>query len=41
MGASKSGRTDVAQLLLSSGTKVDLQNEVRHTINFLLLKSQK
>ena len=29
MGASKSGRTDVVQLLLSSGTQVDLQNKVR------------
>jgi len=33
MGASKSGHTDVVQLLLSSGSKVDLQNKVRHSVN--------
>ena len=32
MLASDSGRTDVVQLLLSSGAKVDLQNKVRHSI---------
>ena len=33
MGASKGGHTDVGQLLLSSGSKVDLQNKVRHSVN--------
>ena len=33
MGASRSGHTDVVQLLLSSGSKVDLQNKVRHSVN--------
>ena len=33
MLASNSGHTDVVQLLLSSGAKVDLQNKVRHDIN--------
>ena len=33
MLASDSGHTDVVQLLLSSGAKVDLQNKVRHSIN--------
>ena len=40
MGASKSGRTDVVQLLLSSGSKVDLQNKVRHHINFIQARSK-
>ena len=30
MLASDSGHTEVAQLLLSSGAKIDLQNKVRH-----------
>ena len=34
MWASGSGRTDVVQLLLSSGAQVDLQNKVRHNINY-------
>ena len=34
MEASISGRTDVVQLLLSSGAKVDLQDKVRHNINY-------
>ena len=33
MGASKSGHTDVVQLLLSSGSKVDLQNKVGKSVN--------
>ena len=33
MLASDSGHTEVVQLLLSSGAKVDLQNKVRHDIN--------
>ena len=33
MGASRSGHTDVVQLLLSSGSKVDLQNKVRNSVN--------
>ena len=33
MLASNSGHTDVVQLLLSSGAKVDLLNKVRHDIN--------
>ena len=41
MGASKSGRTDVVQLLLSSGSKVDLQNKVRSSVNLWLTSSQK
>ena len=32
MLASDSGRTDVVQLLLSSGAKLDLQNKVRYSI---------
>ena len=32
MLASDSGHTDIVQLLLSSGAKVDLQNKVRHSI---------
>ena len=32
MLASDSGHTEVVQLLLSSGAKVDLQNKVRHSI---------
>ena len=40
MGASKSGHTDVGQLLLSSGSKVDLQNKVRHHINFIQARSK-
>ena len=32
MLASDSGHTDVVQLLLSSGTKIDLHNKVRHSI---------
>ena len=38
MEASGSGHTDVVQLLLSSGAKVDLQTEVRH--KYLVPKSQ-
>ena len=34
MWASGSGHTDVVQLLLSSGAKVDLQTEVRNNINY-------
>ena len=34
MVASGSGHTDVVQLLLSSGAQVDLQDEVRHNINY-------
>ena len=34
MLASGSGHTDVVHLLLSSGAKVDLQDEVRHNINY-------
>ena len=33
MLAGDSGHTDVVQLLLSSGAKVDLQNKVRYNIN--------
>ena len=33
MLAGNSGHTDVVQLLLSSGAKIDLQNKVRHDIN--------
>ena len=33
MLASDSGHTEVVQLVLSSGAKVDLQNKVRHSIN--------
>ena len=33
MLASNSGHTDVAQLLLSSGAKINMQNKVRHDIN--------
>ena len=33
MLASDSGHTNIVQLLLSSGTKVDLQNKVRYSIN--------
>ena len=36
MGASKSGHTDVVQLLLSSGSKVDQQNKVRRSVNLSL-----
>jgi len=32
MLASDSGHTDIVQLLLSSGAKLDLQNKVRHSI---------
>ena len=32
MLAGNSGHTDVVQLLLSSGAKIDLQNKVRHDI---------
>ena len=32
MLASDSGHTDVVQLLLSSGAKIDMQNKVRHSI---------
>ena len=32
MLASDSGNTDIVQLLLSSGAKLDLQNKVRHSI---------
>ena len=31
--AGNSGHTDVVQLLLSSGAKIDMQNKVRHDIN--------
>ena len=34
MWASDSGCTDVVQLLLSSGAQVDLQDKVRHNINY-------
>ena len=34
MEASGSGHTDVVQLLLSSGAQVDLQDKVRHNINY-------
>ena len=34
MWASESGRTDVVQLLLSSGAQVDLQDKVRHNMNY-------
>ena len=34
MEASGGGHTDVVQLLLSSGAQVDLQDEVRHNINY-------
>ena len=34
MMASGSGHTDVVQLLLSSGAQVDLQDNVRHNINY-------
>ena len=37
MLASDSGHTDVVQLLLSSGAQVDLQDEVRHSINLLII----
>ena len=37
MLASDSGHTDVVQLLLSSGAQVDLQDEVRHNINLLIV----
>ena len=33
MLASNSGHTDMVQLLLSSGAKIDMQNKVRHDIN--------
>ena len=36
MLASGSGHTDAVQLLLSSGAQVDLQDEVRHNINYLI-----
>ena len=35
MEASVSGHTDVVQLLLSSGSQVDLQDKVRHNINYM------
>ena len=34
MLASGSGHTDAVQNLLSSGAQVDLQDEVRHNINY-------
>ena len=34
MEASVSGHTDVVQLLLSSGAQVDLQDWVRHNLNY-------
>ena len=37
MLASDSGHTDVVQLLLSSGAQVDLQDEVRHNMNLLIV----
>ena len=40
MEASDSGHTNVVQLLLSSGAKVDLQNKVRHNIKYLVPKLQ-
>ena len=40
MSASKSGHTDVVQLLLSSVSKVDQQNKVRHSSNLSLASSQ-
>ena len=39
MLASYSGHTEVVQLLLSSGAKVDLQNKVRH-INYISISSE-
>ena len=39
MLASDSGHTDIVQLLLSSGAKVDLQNKVRHIMLYLVHKS--
>ena len=33
MLAGNSGHTDVVQLLLSGGAKIDMQNKVRHDIN--------
>ena len=33
MLAGNSGHTDVVQLLLSSGAKIDMQSKVRHNIN--------
>ena len=33
MLAGNSGHTDMVQLLLSSGAKIDMQNKVRHDIN--------
>ena len=39
MWASDSGHTDVVQLLLSSGAQVDLQDKVRHNINYIVPKS--
>ena len=36
MLASDGGHIDVVQLLLSSGAQVDLQDEVRHSINLYL-----
>ena len=33
MLAGNSSHTDVVQLLLSSGAKIDMQNKVRHDIN--------
>ena len=37
MLASDSGHTDMVQLLLSSGAQVDLQDEVRHNMNLLVV----
>ena len=37
MLASDGGHIDVVQLLLSSGAQVDLQDEVRHSIQFHLV----
>ena len=34
MLAGNSGHTDVAQLLLSSGAKIDMQDKVRHTTTY-------
>ena len=34
MWASDNGHTDVVQLLLSSGAQVNLQDNVRHNINY-------
>ena len=37
MCASYSGHTDVVQLFLSTGAKVDLQSKVRHNMNLIAI----